>query len=193
MCFLIRPCATVLRKKKEALEKVQQVLPICADAAALLLWGRHDDMTAVLETFPADGHNLLTAATIKGAARSAQTIGFDAMEPVDLVVAGCVAVGTDGARLGKGGGFSDLEFTLAAAAALIGPSTIVATTVHDVQVREADEIPTVPHDVAVDLIATPTRVLRTKPRRRRPALRWEELTDEKIASIPLLTALRSRL
>ena len=133
------------------------------------------------------------AATIKGAARSAQTIGFDAMEPVDLVVAGCVAVGTDGARLGKGGGFSDLEFTLAAAAALIGPSTIVATTVHDVQVREADEIPTVPHDVAVDLIATPTRVLRTKPRRRRPALRWEELTDEKIASIPLLTALRSRL
>jgi 5-formyltetrahydrofolate cyclo-ligase len=133
------------------------------------------------------------AATIKGAARSARTIGFDAMEPVDLVVAGCVAVGVDGARLGKGGGFSDLEFALASAAGLIGPSTIVATTVHDVQVREAGGIPTVAHDVGVDVIATPTRVLRTKRRRRRPTLRWSELTDEKIAAIPPLTPLHARL
>ena len=59
------------------------------------------------------------AASIKGAARSARTVSLDAMEPVDLVVTGCVAVGEDGARLGKGGGFSDLEFALAAAAGLV--------------------------------------------------------------------------
>ena len=45
------------------------------------------------------------------------------LAPVDLVVMGCVAVGEDGARLGKGGGFADLEFALAAAAGLIGPAT----------------------------------------------------------------------
>jgi 5-formyltetrahydrofolate cyclo-ligase len=44
------------------------------------------------------------AASIKGAGRSARTVGLDAMEPVDLVVTGCVAVGEDGARLGKGAG-----------------------------------------------------------------------------------------
>jgi 5-formyltetrahydrofolate cyclo-ligase len=100
------------------------------------------------------------AASIKGASRSARTVTLDAMEPVDLVVTGCVAVDEHGARLGKGGGFSDLEFALAAAAGLVGPRTIVATTVHDVQVQAAGAIPTTAHDIHVDLIATPTRVLR---------------------------------
>jgi 5-formyltetrahydrofolate cyclo-ligase len=133
------------------------------------------------------------AASIKGAGRSARTIGLDAMEPVDLVVTGCVAVGEDGARLGKGGGFSDLEFALAAAAGLVGTRTIVATTVHDVQVRPAGDIPTTAHDLAVDLIVTPNEVMRTsRGRRRAPKLDWRELSDEKIAAIPLLTTLRNR-
>jgi 5-formyltetrahydrofolate cyclo-ligase len=133
------------------------------------------------------------AATIKGASRSARTVALDAMEPVDLVVAGCVAVGEDGARLGKGGGFSDLELALASAAGLVGPRTVVATTVHDVQVQPAGLIPTAPHDVHVDLVVTPTRVLRCARRRgsRRPKLDWSLLTDEKIAAIPLLARLRA--
>ena len=100
------------------------------------------------------------AASIKHAARSARTIDFDAMTPVDLVVTGCVAVGEDGARLGKGGGFSDLEFALAAAAGLVDDHTVVVTTVHDVQVQPEGSIPVVAHDLHVDLVATPTRVLR---------------------------------
>jgi 5-formyltetrahydrofolate cyclo-ligase len=131
------------------------------------------------------------AASIKGAARSARTVGLDAMEPVDLVVTGCVAVGEDGARLGKGGGFSDLEFALAGAAGLVGPRTIVATTVHDVQVQPAGAIPTTAHDITVDLVVTPTAVIRTaRPRRRVPELDWGELSDEKIAAIPLLARMR---
>src|SRR5207245_584175 len=54
--------AKTLKKKKEALEKIQEVLPISADAAAMLLWGRQDEMSAILETFPSDGHSLLTPA-----------------------------------------------------------------------------------------------------------------------------------
>jgi 5-formyltetrahydrofolate cyclo-ligase len=132
------------------------------------------------------------AASIKGAGRSARTVSLDAMEPVDLVVSGCVAVGEDGARLGKGGGFSDLEFALAAEAGLVGTRTIVATTVHDVQVRSAGEIPTTAHDITVDLIVTPNEVIRTSRRRRRvPKLDWRELSDEKIAAIPLLARLRA--
>jgi 5-formyltetrahydrofolate cyclo-ligase len=131
------------------------------------------------------------AASIKGASRSAQTVSLAEMEPVDLVVTGCVAVGEDGARLGKGGGFSDLEFALAAAAGLVGPRTVVATTVHDVQVRAAGEIPTAAHDLRVDVVVTPTQVLRPSGTRATPALDWSALSEEKITAIPLLASLRA--
>jgi 5-formyltetrahydrofolate cyclo-ligase len=134
------------------------------------------------------------AVSIKNASRSAQRVDLQHMRPVDLVVAGCVAVGEDGARLGKGGGFSDLEFALAAAAGLVATRTRVVTTVHDVQVMPAGAIPIVTHDVHVDVVVTPTRVIECpRPRGKRlPKLRWSELTDEKIAAIPLLQELRDR-
>lgn len=133
------------------------------------------------------------ASSIKGASRSARRIGVHEVAPVDLVVAGCVAAGEDGARLGKGGGFSDLEFALASEAGLIGPRTVLATTVHELQVRPPGVIPTVDHDFFLDLIVTPERVIEVRRRGRRPAgrLRWDELTDEKIAGIPLLGRLVS--
>src|SRR6201996_1617990 len=55
------------------------------------------------------------AASIKGASRSARRIPVAELAEVGLVVGGCVAVGEDGARLGKGGGFADLEYALASA------------------------------------------------------------------------------
>ena len=42
-----------------------------------------------------------------------------------------MAVAEDGARLGKGGGFSDLEFAVASQAGLVAPDTPVVTTVHE--------------------------------------------------------------
>lgn len=130
------------------------------------------------------------ASSIKGASSEARRVPLDELEPVDLVVTGCVAVGEDGARLGKGGGFSDLELALATAAGLVGPATIVATTVHDAQVVAAGRIPTAEHDSWVDLIVTPTRVL-TVRRKRRPAprLHWDRLSAAKVAAIPLLSRL----
>jgi len=130
------------------------------------------------------------ASSIKGASRSARTVDLDQLQPVDLVVAGCVAVGEDGARLGKGGGFSDLEFAVASAAGLIGPATVIATTVHERQVLPAERIPTTAHDAWVDLIVTPERVIRAPAHRHAGQIDWDELTDEKILAIPLLVRLR---
>ena len=96
-----------------------------------------------------------TASSIKGASRSARTVSVGELEPVDLVVTGCVAVGTDGARLGKGGGFSDLEYAIAWEAGLIGPGTVVATTVHESQIRDDGEIPLTDHDIRLDHVVTP--------------------------------------
>jgi 5-formyltetrahydrofolate cyclo-ligase len=133
------------------------------------------------------------AASINGATRSARRVGVGDLAPVDLVVTGCVAVGKDGARLGKGGGFADLEFALATEAGLIGPRTVVVTTVHELQVRPAGTIPTAGHDAPVDIVVTPERVIDCRAARGpRPVqgIRWDELTDEKIVAIPLLAALR---
>ncbi len=131
------------------------------------------------------------AASISGAARSARRVALDELSPVDLVVMGCVAAAEDGARLGKGGGFADLEFALATAAGLIGPLTLCVTTVHELQVRPAGTIPVTPHDVPVDLIVTPERLIDCRARRGpRPdaGIIWDDLTEEKIAAIPLLAA-----
>jgi 5-formyltetrahydrofolate cyclo-ligase len=133
------------------------------------------------------------ASSIKGASRSARRVSVADLEPVDLVVTGCVAASEDGARLGKGGGFSDLEYALAAEAGLIADHTMIATTVHEIQVRAAGQIPTTDHDVRLDLIVTPDRVIdcRSGQSRPRAGVRWHELTEEKIAAIPLLAALNS--
>jgi 5-formyltetrahydrofolate cyclo-ligase len=134
------------------------------------------------------------AASISGATRSARRVTLAEVTPVDLVVTGCVAAGEDGARLGKGGGFADLEFALATAAGLIGPETVTVTTVHELQVRPSGVIPLTGHDVPVDLIVTPERVIDCRSRRGpRPTsgIIWADLTEEKIAAIPLLSAQRT--
>lgn len=132
-----------------------------------------------------------TASSIKGASRSAHTMDLGDLTPVDLVVAGCVAVGEDGARLGKGGGFSDLELAIAEAAGLIGPHTRLVTTVHELQILPVGRIPTTDHDRWVDLIVTPDRLI--APTHRPSAgigIRWEELTKEKVAAVPILGRLQ---
>ena len=140
------------------------------------------------------------ASSIAGATASARTIAVDALGPVDLVVTGCVAVARDGVRLGKGGGFADLEFALASEAGMIGAATVVVTTVHDRQVVDAGTVPATVHDVRVDLIVTPDEVIEVTPGAAsgqlapgvpRPPGRiaWEELTGDKIAAIPLLSRL----
>jgi 5-formyltetrahydrofolate cyclo-ligase len=136
------------------------------------------------------------AASISGASRSARRVKLADLSPVELVVMGSVAAGEDGARLGKGGGFADLEFALATAAGLIGSDTVCVTTVHELQVVAAGIIPLTSHDVPVDFIITPERVIDCRPRHEpRPAVGvcWEDLTEEKIAAIPLLAAQRPGL
>ncbi|MEX0953527.1 MAG: 5-formyltetrahydrofolate cyclo-ligase [Nitriliruptoraceae bacterium] len=131
------------------------------------------------------------ASSIRGASASARTVAVADMRPVDLVVTGCVAVGLDGVRLGKGGGFSDLEFAIATEAGLVDDHTVVATTVHPAQVLDVGEIPHDDHDVLVDLVVTSDEVIEVQRGERSPArIRWDELSEEKIAAIPVLERLR---
>ena len=58
------------------------------------------------------------------------------MPHIDLVVSGSVAVNHQGARLGKGAGYADIEIGLLIEAGLITDNTVIATTVHSLQVLD---------------------------------------------------------
>jgi len=130
---------------------------------------------------------LAEAASREGAARVAPKIDVDQMRPVGMVVCGSVAVNRNGARLGKGAGYSDIEVALLQEAGLIGPHTVIVTTVHPLQVVD-EAIPETEHDFSVDLIVTADDVIECGPPRRPHGLYWEHLTPEKIAAIPALAS-----
>jgi 5-formyltetrahydrofolate cyclo-ligase len=131
------------------------------------------------------------ASSIKGAGEHGRTRPIDELDAVDLVVTGCVGVDRTGARLGKGGGFADLEFAVASAAGLVTEETVIVTTVHPVQVLAPGRIPLAAHDVPIDVIVTPDEVIRCEGSApRSQGILWDALTSEKIESIPLLRRLR---
>ncbi len=125
------------------------------------------------------------ASTIAGFTRLGERVDVESAPRVDLVVVGSVAVSPDGYRVGKGEGFSELEFAMLREMGKLDDSVPIATTVHDVQVVE--RVPALPYDVPVDIIATPTRLIRVKPRRPRPmGLLIEYLTPAKVEETPYL-------
>ncbi len=65
---------------------------------------------------------------------------------------------------------------------------------HEIQVRPAGAIPLTGHDVPVDFIVTPERIIDCRPQhgpRRTASICWDDLTEEKIAAIPMLAAQRA--
>jgi 5-formyltetrahydrofolate cyclo-ligase len=129
------------------------------------------------------------AASIRGASEHGRLVELAAVRPIDLVVCGSVAVNRRGARVGKGGGFSDLEFALLRESGAIDDRTVIATTVHEVQVVE-DELPETSHDFRVDLVVTPERVIRCRRTRRPAGVMWDHLDGGKEEAIPVLRGLR---
>ncbi len=127
------------------------------------------------------------AASIRGASEHAVPVRVDDMPHIDLVVCGSVAVERGGARLGKGGGYSDLEFAIGVEAGVIDDRTVIATTVHPCQILEPGAIPLTGHDFGLDVVVTPEETISTETSIGRPrGVLWEHLDDEKRASIPAL-------
>lgn len=142
-----------------------------------------------LELNPDDLEDPDDAATVSGMDDAGRPVALEDLPVVHLVVVGSVAVTESGTRLGKGEGYSDLEWAILAGFERVGPSTMVATTVHERQV--VDEVPAPSsHDVPLDLIVTPERTIHTGTAHDRPAgLDWSKLDDERMAEIPVLRRL----
>lgn len=130
------------------------------------------------------------AATVSGMDEHGKAVHPETLPTIDLVVAGSVAVTTDGARIGKGEGYSDLEWAVLVEFDRVDSNTAVTTTVHERQVAHDASVPG-GHDVPLDVVATPDRTIRTETPHDRPdGLEWSLLDDERIAEIPVLERLR---
>jgi 5-formyltetrahydrofolate cyclo-ligase len=126
------------------------------------------------------------ASSIKGAGQHGQPIGIAKLRTVDLVVCGSVAVNRRGARVGKGGGYSDLEFALLTEQKKIAANTPIVTSIHPLQMIDG-EIPMTEHDIPLSAIVTPDDVIEIKSKFPRPkGIYWNMLPQEKIADIPVL-------
>ncbi|XP_067343099.1 methenyltetrahydrofolate synthase domain-containing protein isoform X2 [Channa argus] len=118
-------------------------------------------------------------------------VGLDAKVKVDLVVVGSVAVSEKGLRIGKGEGYADLEYGMMASTGAVNESSVVVTIVHDCQVVDIPEELRESHDLTVDYILTPTRVIKTDCEFPKPkGIIWTKLDTEKLEKIPILKKLR---
>jgi 5-formyltetrahydrofolate cyclo-ligase len=132
------------------------------------------------------------AATIAGAEKLGRRVSPDEMRPIDAVVCGAVAVSANGSRLGKGGGFSDLELAIVSELGLVSSDTAVLTTVHELQVLD-EPIPMLPHDIVLTHFATPEGVVVCERQERRAlSLRPGLLNEEQRTAIPLVRELLAK-
>lgn len=130
------------------------------------------------------------ASSIKGAFKYGKFVAPTEMKKIDLVVVGCVAVNKKGAKVGKGGGYSDLEYALGREYGIVSENTLIITTVHPIQIIEKD-IPMEKHDIPLDYIITTDEIIKTEERYIKPkGIYWDILTEEKINSIPILKKLK---
>jgi 5-formyltetrahydrofolate cyclo-ligase len=147
-------------------------------------------LACFLELDPAQlGWRAAQAASIKGAERFGRPVRLEEVPAIDLIVCGSVAVNAKGARVGKGGGFSDLEYGLLAETGGVRERTVIATTIHPLQmVPQAIEM--LAHDIPVDVAVTPDGPIPLAPAFPRPrGIYREVLTAEKIAEVPALQRL----
>jgi 5-formyltetrahydrofolate cyclo-ligase len=126
------------------------------------------------------------AATIKGALKHGRVVAEEELPEIDFLLCGSVAVNLNGARVGKGGGYSDLEFALLVEAGRIDEHTTVATTVHPIQILR-ENLPMLDHDLPIDLIATPRTMIDLERAYERPrGILWDHLQPPQIREIPIL-------
>jgi len=144
------------------------------------------DEKCFLRLDPSEIEDIDHATTIGGSSELGTQVGPEEMKPIDLIVSGSVAITEQGERVGKGEGYSDLEFAILREFGLVDDDTTTVTTVHEIQVVD-EQIPTTPQDVPIDWICTPEQTVRAGATDNKPTgIDWGVLGEERLDEIPIL-------
>jgi len=136
------------------------------------------------------GRRTALTASLKGALKYGRLVSPREVRGIDLVICGSVGVRRDGTRVGKGGGFADLEYALLREEGKLKETTPVVTTAHPLQIV-VEKVAMLAHDIPLDFLVTPFEVIVTRPAYPRPrGIYWDLLKATKIDAIP---SLRRRL
>ena len=180
--------ARSLKVNPDAPQRAVRRLALQAGKLLLMPTPRLHDGFLLLDPARLPADRLTRASSISGAFELGERIGLGQLPRLDLIVVGAVAVSPGGARLGKGEGYGELEYAVLRQLGLIDERVPVWTTVHDVQV--VDDIPVEPFDVPVDVIVTPTRLLRiASPLPKPDRLFWDRLEPRRLEEMPVLREL----
>ena len=183
--------ASVVKINPDAPQRSVRFLSLMMGKTVIMPTPRLREGFIVLEPREIPLSRIKYASTIRGAFTYGRLISPENLPHIDLVVTGSVAVDICGRRLGKGEGYSEIEWGILSEFGKVNSETPILTTVHDLQIVR--EIPSDPWDFAVDIIVTPTRILRNTCERRKPkGIMWEFLSMEKLREIPLLQELKKR-
>lgn len=129
--------------------------------------------------------NLSFIATIKGALRYGKEVYPDELPEVNLIITGSVAVTLNGRRLGKGGGYSELEYGILRELNKVDDNIPIISNIHELQI--VNWIPRDPYDITLDYIVTPKRIVRVEGREPRPqGILWKYITKEMLESKPVI-------
>lgn len=119
-------------------------------------------------------------------------IGVDTDVKLDLLIIGSCAVSKKGHRIGRGNGYVDLDFAILKELGIVTPDTLIVTTVHDCQVY--DDLPIdlfTNYDMPVDMIVTPTEVIRVEKKLPRPdGIIWHLLSERRLGIVPVLKEIK---
>src|SRR5690606_7149558 len=132
------------------------------------------------------------AAWLDGMAHFGRPVSLEDLTHIgrfDVIATGASAVSIDGVRFGKGHAFFDLEWGMFTDLGLADEQSPIVAAVHDVQIVE-ERLNVSDKDIALDFIATPSRLIEVTRNRRRPrGIRWNDVSAEEIQSIPPLREL----
>jgi len=142
-------------------------------------------------------HQIRLACSRSGCAQAGEPLTYDWKDiKIDIFVVGSVLVAANGMRIGNSNNFTELEWAILTDLGAVDPNnTLVVTTVHEEQIVYEDELPLSllePHDLPVDLIITPKRIINVKDKLSKPSqgVLWNTITPEMMQAIPFLEELR---
>ncbi len=144
----------------------------------------------LLDPINLQNKNYWRVVTIRNAIKFGEFIHPSKLK-IDIKITGSVAVDKKGGRLGKGHGYSDLEFAILREYGAVDENTPIITTVHDIQI--VSNIPMNENDLPVDIIVTPNQIIRTSTKYNKPrGIIPELLNSEEVKEIPLLKELLAK-